>query len=469
MADSNKIGKYELTALIVGATIGSGIFGVNSDLANAAAPGPVILGWLIVGLGVWCLIAALNHLLLRYPKQDAGIFAYAGLSFGPLGEFISGWAYWLASWLGNLAFATIAMSALGTFWPVFQGGQNLPSILLAMLLTIGFTVIVSYGVEATALLNLIGTLAKLIPLLIFTIVAALAFHWSTFVNNFWGAAAQSSRPILAVADQVKNSIMVMMWLFMGVESASVMAHRAKRQQDAVMASFGGWLILLVVYLLISLLPYGVLTRAQLAGAAQPAMGTILSQLVGPWGAALISLGLIVSVLVAWLSWTMLPAEAFLMMNKDRVLPHSFGRLNSHHAPTTALWVTAIVQCLFLCSLLFTTYAYRFAYTLGTAAGLIVYFFVGLAQIKDGWQQRAYGQLVIGILLTIFELLSMALAGWRQVMILSLSLLPGFLIYWQARRTRKLRLAKNEWLAMGLISILAVVSLILILNGTIPIE
>jgi hypothetical protein len=60
------------------------------------------------------------------------------------------------------------MSALGTFWPVFQGGQNLPSILLAMLLTIGFTVIVSYGVEATALLNLIGTLAKLVPLLIFS-------------------------------------------------------------------------------------------------------------------------------------------------------------------------------------------------------------------------------------------------------------------------------------------------------------
>ena len=74
MADSNKIGKYELTALIVGATIGSGIFGVNSDLANAAAPGPVILGWLIVGMGVWCLIAALNHLLLRYPKQ-AGFMA----------------------------------------------------------------------------------------------------------------------------------------------------------------------------------------------------------------------------------------------------------------------------------------------------------------------------------------------------------------------------------------------------------
>nr|WP_278772955.1 amino acid permease [Limosilactobacillus mucosae] len=103
MADSNKIGKYELTALIVGATIGSGIFGVNSDLANVAAPGPVILGWLIVGLGVWCLIAALNHLLLRYPKQDAGIFAYAGLSLGPLGEFISGWLHgWATSPLPRL-------------------------------------------------------------------------------------------------------------------------------------------------------------------------------------------------------------------------------------------------------------------------------------------------------------------------------------------------------------------------------
>lgn len=469
MENTKTIGRFELTALIVGATIGSGIFGISSDLANADAPGPAILGWLIVGLGVWCLIASLNHLLVRYPKQDAGIFAYAGLAFGPLGEFISGWAYWLASWLGNLAFATIAMSALGTFWPVFKGGQNLPSILLAILLTIMFTVIVSYGVETTALLNLLGTIAKLIPLLIFVIVAILAFHWSTFIHNFWGLAQSNGNPMQSVYRQVKNSLMVMMWLFMGVESASVMAHRSKSHHDAVAASFGGWLILLVVYLLVSLLPYGVMTRTQLASAAQPAMGTILSQLVGPWGAALISAGLIISVLVAWLSWTMLPAEAFLMMEKDQVLPHAFGRLNSHRAPTFALWVTAIVQCLFLFSLLFTTYAYRFAYTLGTAAGLIVYFFVGLDQIKDSLQEYDYGQLTIGILLTIFELLSLALAGWRQVMVLSLSLLPGFLIYWQARRSRKQPLTKGEWLTMILISILAIISLILILNKTIPIE
>lgn len=158
-----------------------------------------------------------------------------------------------------------------------------------------------------------------------------------------------------------------------------------------------------------------------------------------------------------------------MMEKDQVLPHAFGRLNSHRAPTFALWVTAIVQCLFLFSLLFTTYAYRFAYTLGTAAGLIVYFFVGLDQIKDSLQEYDYGQLTIGILLTIFELLSLALAGWRQVMVLSLSLLPGFLIYWQARRSRKQPLTKGEWLTMILISILAIISLILILNKTIPIE
>ena len=107
MADSNKIGKYELTALIVGATIGSGIFGVNSDLANAAAPGPAILGWLIVGLGVWCLIAALNHLLLRYPKQDAefcvrGAFVWAaGRVYFRLG--IAGWLHgWATSPLPRL-------------------------------------------------------------------------------------------------------------------------------------------------------------------------------------------------------------------------------------------------------------------------------------------------------------------------------------------------------------------------------
>ncbi|MDK6228591.1 amino acid permease, partial [Klebsiella variicola] len=82
-----------------------------------------------VGLGILALVLCLNNLSQKRPDLEAGIFSYAGAGFGPLGEFISGWSYWLSAWLGNIAFATMLMSAIGTFIPFFAGGQNVPSIL----------------------------------------------------------------------------------------------------------------------------------------------------------------------------------------------------------------------------------------------------------------------------------------------------------------------------------------------------
>lgn len=117
MSEKKGINTTELTLLIVGSTIGSGVFGITSDLATAAAPGPAIIAWIIVGIGVLTLVLSLTNLSQKRPGLDSGIFSYAAAAFGPLGEFISGWAYWLSAWLGNIAFATIMMSALGTFFP----------------------------------------------------------------------------------------------------------------------------------------------------------------------------------------------------------------------------------------------------------------------------------------------------------------------------------------------------------------
>ena len=76
----------------------------------------------------------MNNLGAKRPDLDGGIFGYAEAAFGKLGGFISGWGYWLSAWLGNVAFATMLMSAIGEFIPAFKGGQNIPSILLASVL-----------------------------------------------------------------------------------------------------------------------------------------------------------------------------------------------------------------------------------------------------------------------------------------------------------------------------------------------
>src|SRR5699024_5877287 len=133
--------------------------------------------------------------------------------------------------------------------------------------------------------------------------------------------------------------------------------------------------------------YGVMTRAQLAAGGQPALGAIMQHLVGTWGAALISIGLIISVLVSWLSWTMLPAESLMLMADDETLPTSWDVVSDIQAPTRALLITCVLQSILFFSLLYTTYSYNFAYTFCTAAILICYLLVGIYQMMYSWQHQ----------------------------------------------------------------------------------
>ena len=112
MEKKRGISKIGLIALVVSSSIGSGIFGITNDLAMSAAPGPAIIAWIIVGIGILALVLSLNNLGAKRPDLDGGIFGYAEAAFGKLGGFISGWGYWLSAWLGNVAFATMLMLSL---------------------------------------------------------------------------------------------------------------------------------------------------------------------------------------------------------------------------------------------------------------------------------------------------------------------------------------------------------------------
>ena len=469
MENKNGIGRLGLTALIVSSCIGTGIFGITNTVAAAAAPGPAWLSWVFVGIGFLLLVLSLNNLSEKRPDLEAGIFSYAGAGFGPLGEFISGWAYWLSAWLGNVAFATMLMSAIGTFIPTFKGGQNMPSIILAIIFCWALTLLVNRGVESASFVNTIGTFFKVIPLFLFIIITIIFFKGHMFTTDFWGNVANNfSKGTVtgSVFDQLKGTLSTLIWVFIGVEGASVMGHRAKTRSQAQQATIIGFIMLLAIYVMISIIPYGTLTRAQLASASQPALGNDLELIVGHWGAMIINVGLIISTVISWLSWTMLPAETTMLIAKDKVMPSLWGRLNEKNAPTASLYITAILQTIFLFSLLFTSEAYNFAYSLASAAILFSYLFVGLYQMKYSHKHQEWGQFTIGLLSALFMLACMFLSGWQQMLLVSISFIPGFIIYYQAVREDHRDLGGKEKAVMGLILLLSVVAIYLVANGTI---
>ncbi|WP_165038132.1 arginine-ornithine antiporter [Enterococcus sp. ZJ1622] len=466
------ISKWGLVALVVSSSIGSGVFGITSDLANAAAPGPAILSWLIVGIGILALVLSLNHLGEKRPDLDGGIFGYAEASFGTLGGFISGWGYWLSAWLGNVAFATMLMSAMGEFFPLFKGGQNIPSILFASIFIWGLTLLVNNGIEGASVINTIVTICKLVPLFLFLVFAIIAFKANIFTADFWGNVsanlAQDPKNQLSIWTQIKGCLMVMMWVFVGIEGASVLANRAKKRSQAQQASIIGLFCLLFIYILASLLPYGVLSQSELATISQPAMANILKGIVGNWGAALINIGLIISIIGSWLSWTMLPAETTMLMARDGLLPKSWGKANRKKAPTYSLVITAVLTNLFLLTFLVTDYAYQFAYSLCTAAILICYLLVGIYQVQFSLTEKNSKQVVIGVITVAFELMGIILAGFSYVLLCSIAYIPGFYFYWVACRETGHQITGKEKVMITVISIAAVISIALLATGTIQI-
>ena len=122
-----------LNIFLISSAIGTGIFGLPSQLAQITAPGPLLVAWLICGGGVLSLVLSLNNLANKCPDIKTGLFGYAKAACGPLGEFISGWTYWISAWIGNLAFAVFLMAAIGNFIKIFKGGQNIASIVAAII------------------------------------------------------------------------------------------------------------------------------------------------------------------------------------------------------------------------------------------------------------------------------------------------------------------------------------------------
>ena len=103
-------------------------------------------------------------------------------------------------------------------------------------------------------------------------------------------------------------MLVTVFVFIGVEGASVYSRYAKTRADVGFATVMGFIGVLCLMILVTLLCYGMLTRPELGALRQPSMAGVLEAVVGPWGAKFVSAGLIISVLGAFFVYQYVGAE-----------------------------------------------------------------------------------------------------------------------------------------------------------------
>jgi hypothetical protein len=105
---------------------------------------------------------------------------------------------------------------------MFGDGNNLPSIIAASLCLWLIHLLVLTGIRQAAFINVITTVAKLVPIALFIVVAVIAFNWDKLTFD-WGQAAGLG----SITDQVKSTMLVALWVFIGIEGASVYSSPAR--------------------------------------------------------------------------------------------------------------------------------------------------------------------------------------------------------------------------------------------------
>ena len=340
------LGVLALAAIVVSSMIGGGIYSLPQNMAAGASAGAVLLSWAITGFGVYFIANTFRTLSVAKPDLTAGIYMYSREGFGPYVGFTIGWSYWLCQICGNVGYAVITMDALNYFFPpYFAGGNNLASIIGGSILIWGFNFLVLRGIKQATLVNTIGTVAKIVPLILFIVIIAFIFHFDRFDFNFWG---ENTKSLGGLSSQIKSTMLVTLWAFIGIEGAVVMSKHAKSPQTVGRAPLLGFIGCLGIYILLSLLPFGYMSQTELAAVPNPSTAGILEKAIGRPGAWLMNIGLLISVLTSWLAWTMITAQIPQAAAENGTFPKEFAKENEYQAPSVSLWVTsALMQAMIL--------------------------------------------------------------------------------------------------------------------------
>ena len=443
----SEVKKFPLTtliAMVVGSMVGAGIFSLPRNFALATGVYGALIAWAVAGTGMLMLAFVFQTLAVRKPDLDAGVYAYAKAGFGEYLGFFSGWGYWASACIGNVTYWVLISSTLGLLWSgTFGHGDTLAAVLLGSAGLWIFHILITRGVQEAAVINKIVTVAKVVPILTFIVVVIFALKADVFSANLWGGGAHSAS---ALFGQVRATMLTTVFVFLGIEGASVYSRYAKRRQDVGRATVIGLMGVTAMMVAVTVFSYGILSRAELQGLRQPSMAGVMEAVVGYWGTAFISVGVIVSVLGAYLAWTMMAAEVLYVAAKDRDMPSFLTRTSGKNVPVPALIMTSVLIQLALVVTLFSADAFTFTLKLCSSLSLVPYLLAAAYALKLGASGETYDvrpqdrarQLFVAGLATFYTVFLVFAAGLDFLLLSFIIYAPGTVLFVMSRREQNRR-------------------------------
>jgi arginine:ornithine antiporter/lysine permease len=442
-ATTAKLSLPTLTTMVVGSMVGAGVFSLPRRFAQETGVAGALIAWAVAGTGMLMLAFVFQNLAVRRPDLDAGVYAYAKAGFGEYLGFFSAFGYWASACVGNVTYWVLIMSTIGTLAPALGEGDTVLAVVLSSAGLWLFFALIGRGVKEAAAINRIVTVAKVVPILVFVLLALFYLKPSVFADNFAGADYAGS-----LFQQVKGTMLATVFVFLGVEGASVYSRHARRREDVGRATVLGFLSVFATFASVTIVSYGLMPMSEIAELRQPSMAGVLESAVGTWGKVFVSVGLIVSVLGAYLAWTLMAAEVLFVAAKDDDMPRFLKRSTPADVPVPALVLTTLLSQLFLVVTLFSDDAFNFALDLTSALTLIPFLLAAAFAVRIGVR----GELVVAVLATLYTAFLIYAAGLKFVLVSFIVYAPATALFVMARKEQGRRLFSVRELVILAVSV-----------------
>jgi APA family basic amino acid/polyamine antiporter len=428
---AKSLGFWRTWAVAVGTMIGSGIFLMPAVLAPYGMNS--MWGWVLSGAGILFIAFSLGSLASRVPKIG-GPYAYTREAFGDLPGFFIAWGYWCSYWSGVATVAVAVVGYAGIFLP-FIGDSPVNGAICAIIALWIFTWINLRGVRTAGIVQLVTTILKLLPLIV---VAGAGIYAGDFASIPASNPNNEPLPLL-----IASVAMLTMWSYVGVEAATVPAGDVIDPEKTIpRALIAGALTGTVIYIAATLGVMAMIPSEQLAASASP-FADAASILFGPWGAKLVALGAIVSILGALNSNVMIAGQMPRAVALDGLFPRQFSQLNARGAPAFGLIISAILATIlivmnysqglvaaFTAMALLSTLTTLVPYLASTAADLV------LRRREAGgvWSAVSPSGAAIAVIGLVFSLFVIVGSGLKVILSGAVLLLAGAPIYYWSRRS-----------------------------------
>jgi amino acid transporter len=350
------LGPWGATAVVVGVTIGSGIFRVPATVAaQLHAPGPAMLCWLIGGLVSLCGALSVAELGAALPRSG-GIFAYLLECFGPVPAFLYGWACLTVITPAALgATSTIFAEYLGYFLPISPAGVHYVAAL-----TIALMGVINYiGLRrASAVMN-ITTAVKLIAVIALGLMAFTAIRAPQAPS---APVAATTAAHVANLSLIASALIPVLWTYDGWSNLTSVGGEVSRPQTTLPIGLVlGTACVVLVYVSLNLGFWHALSASEMAGSPLVA-ATVAARipLIGSAGASLVAALVLVSSF-SGLNGSMMTDPRIIYGMADRGL--FFGpvaRVSPRFkSPSVAIVLSVVFGCVYVLQNDFAQLADRF--------------------------------------------------------------------------------------------------------------